>query len=104
MVALTTDFRLKHVFVFDDDIDIFDEEQCLWALATRTQWDRDIMVFPNTRSSPLDPTVPYELGTKGGIDCTKPVGVAFSERNQVDANVTLADFVPDVDRIPTERG
>ena len=104
MVALTTDYRLKHIFVFDDDIDIFDEAQCLWALATRTQWDRDIMVFPNTRASPLDPTVPYELGTKGGIDCTRPVGVAFSERNQVDVEVELAEFVPGVETIPTQRG
>ena len=108
MVALTTDFRLKHVFVFDDDINIFDEAECLFALATRTQWDRDIMVFPNCRSSPLDPTVPLDVGTKGGIDCTRPVGMAFSERNQVRADVDrglkVEEFVPPdaLARIPTE--
>ena len=98
MVALTTDYRLKHVFVFDDDIDIFNEAECLFALATRTQWDRDVMVFPGTRASPLDPSVAVNVGTKGGIDCTKPVGQAFSERNRVDRAVDLAvrveDFIP----------
>ena len=31
----------KQVFVFDDDIDVFSDEQCDWALATRYQGDRD---------------------------------------------------------------
>src|SRR4051812_12549505 len=31
----------KNVFVFDDDIDVFSDEQCDWALATRYQGDRD---------------------------------------------------------------
>lgn len=95
MVALTTDFRLKHVFVFDDDINIFNEAECLFALATRTQWDRDVMIFPGCRASPLDPSVPQDVGTKAGIDCTKPVGQAFAERNRVDAEVDQAVRVED---------
>ncbi len=39
----------KHVFVFDDDIDVFSDEQCDWALATRFQGDRDPIVA--TRAS-----------------------------------------------------
>ncbi|MCL6561526.1 MAG: UbiD family decarboxylase [Firmicutes bacterium] len=87
MVTLTTDYRVKHVFVFDDDIDIFNEQECLFALATRTQWDRDVMIFPNTRGSALDPSVAGVLTTKGGIDCTKPPKTAWAERNRVDPRV-----------------
>src|SRR5207249_5935654 len=37
--------RLKHVFVFDDDIDIFDDRQVEGAFGTRFQADRDIMIL-----------------------------------------------------------
>ncbi len=109
MTALPVDYRLKHVFVFDDDIDIFDEREVLFALATRTQWDKDIMVFPATRGSELDPTVVEELTTKGGIDCTKPAQESFAERNKVSEDVYERVKVDtylepgQFDRIATER-
>lgn len=84
MTALPVDWRLKHVFVFDDDINIFDEREVLFGIATRTQWDRDVMVFPETRGSELDPSVAEELTTKGGMNCTKPAREAFAARNSVD--------------------
>src|SRR5699024_4337047 len=87
MVALTTDSRLKHVFVFDDDINIFNETECLFALATRTQWDRDVMTFPNTRSIEIDPYETGLLNTKGGIDCTIPPGEAYHQRNIIDKEI-----------------
>lgn len=108
MVALTTDYRIKHAFVFDDDIDIFNESECLFALATRTQWDQDVMIFPRTRGSALDPSIPGFLTTKGGIDCTKPAGVAYAERNRVDDEVSdrveLAEWLGSeaLARIPVE--
>ncbi|MBP1154284.1 MULTISPECIES: UbiD family decarboxylase [unclassified Paenibacillus] len=88
MQTLTIDPRIKHVFTFDDDIDIHDEAECLFALATRTQWDRDVMVFPNTRSVGLDPSADEDsVTTKGGIDCTMPAGRAYSNRNAIDKEV-----------------
>jgi 2,5-furandicarboxylate decarboxylase 1 len=72
MTALPLDYRHKHVFMFDSDVDIFDERQVLWALATRSRWDRDLMIFPNLRGSTLDPSIIGDLTTKGGIDCTVP--------------------------------
>lgn len=97
MAALPVDFRIKHVFVFDEDIDIFDENEVLWALATRTQWDQDVMIFPRVRGSVIDPTVPLDLTTKGGIDCTKPAGENFSERiavtPEVAARIKLEDYI-----------
>ncbi|MBI4318221.1 MAG: UbiD family decarboxylase [Chloroflexi bacterium] len=97
MAALPVDWRFKHAFVVDDDIDIFDDREMLFALATRTQWDQDIQIFPNTRGSELDPSIAEELTTKAAVDCTKPPQQAFAERNSVARDVYervhIADFV-----------
>ena len=47
----------KNVFVVDPDIDIFDDEQMDWALATRFQPDRDLIVVDGLRAMPLDPSL-----------------------------------------------
>jgi 2,5-furandicarboxylate decarboxylase 1 len=109
MTALPVDRRLKHVFVFDDDVDIFDDREALFAIATRTQWDSDLMVFPGVRGVPLDPSITGRVTTKAGIDCTKPVGRVFAERLRVRPDVLervdLADLLGDtvLQAIPTER-
>ena len=46
---------VKHVFAVDDDIDIFSDAQMDWALATRFQADRDLIVASGFRAVPLDP-------------------------------------------------
>jgi 2,5-furandicarboxylate decarboxylase 1 len=66
---------VKHVFVVDDDIDVFSDEQIDWALATRFQADRDFVVASGFRAVPLDPSLAgSRTGAKGGFDCTKPFG------------------------------
>jgi 2,5-furandicarboxylate decarboxylase 1 len=70
---------VKHVFVVDDDIDVFSDEQIDWALATRFQADRDFVVASGFRCVPLDPSLQgNRTGAKGGFDCTKPFGKADS--------------------------
>lgn len=65
---------VKHVFVFDEDVNIFDETEVLWAMATRVQADRDVLIVPNCLGSPLDPSSPGTGPmTKMGIDCTRPL-------------------------------
>jgi len=65
----------KHVFVFDDDIDVFSDEQVDWALATRFQADRDLIVASGFRTVPLDPSLEgMRTGAKVGFDCTIPFG------------------------------
>jgi 2,5-furandicarboxylate decarboxylase 1 len=85
--ALTVDYRIKHVFVVDDDIDIWNDREVLFALATRTMWDRDVVIVPALRGYDIDPMVTGPYACKGGIDCTKPVGEPFSERNRPAAEV-----------------
>ncbi len=65
----------KNVFVFDDDIDVFSDEQCDWALGTRFQGDRDMTVASGFRVVPLDPSLGgARTGAKVGYDCTIPFG------------------------------
>ncbi|MCD6276555.1 MAG: UbiD family decarboxylase, partial [Thermoplasmata archaeon] len=49
-------------------------EEVEWAIATRFQGDRDMIVYENVRGSSLDPSS-YEghLTTKLGLDATKPL-------------------------------
>jgi 2,5-furandicarboxylate decarboxylase 1 len=68
--------NVKNVFVVDPDIDVFSDEQMDWALATRFQADRDLMVVAGMRTLPLDPSLPAgsRTGAKAGFDLTWPVG------------------------------
>jgi UbiD family decarboxylase len=69
--------NVKNVFVVDPDIDIFSEEQMDWALATRFQADRDLMVMDGMRTVPIDPSLMgSRVGAKAGFDLTWPVGAA----------------------------
>lgn len=70
---------LKHVWVVDTDIDLYDPAQVEWALATRFQADRDIYVYANQPGSSLDPSGTHVPGRKSltakmGLDCTIPWG------------------------------
>lgn len=78
--------------------DIFDDRWVLWAVATRSQWDRDLVVIPGCRGAKLDPSIEGLTTTKGGIDATKPAPPArFSERlyvpEEVMKRVRLSDFI-----------
>jgi len=100
--ALSSDYRIKHVVVVDDDVNIFDDEHVLWAIATRSQWDKDLVVIPGMMGTRLDPSADDILTTKGGIDATKPVDPrGFAKRlcipESVMSRIRLEDFLePDV--------
>jgi 2,5-furandicarboxylate decarboxylase 1 len=65
----------KLVVVVDDDVDIFDDEQVGWAVATRFQADRDITVLPGCRGGGLDPSAgPGGVTAKLIMDATVPDG------------------------------
>src|SRR3954468_20012462 len=66
---------VKHVFVVDEDIDIFSDAQMDWAFATRFQADRDLIVASGFRCIPLDPSLGgSRTGAKAGFDLTFPFG------------------------------
>jgi 2,5-furandicarboxylate decarboxylase 1 len=60
-------------------VDIYDPAAVEWALATRFQADKDLMIFPEKPGSSLDPSGTHVPGqksrtTKVGFDCTIPWG------------------------------
>jgi anhydromevalonate phosphate decarboxylase len=68
---------LKHVVVVDEDVDPFDPASVEWAIATRFQADRDLMLFEDQPSSSLDPSAKLVPGQKArsakmGLDATIP--------------------------------
>ncbi len=79
MAVLGADHYFKHVIVVDDDVDVFDDEEVLWAVATRMQADRDLVVASGGMSTLLDPSSPDGSGAKLGIDATRPLG-PFADR------------------------
>ena len=67
--------RLKHVYVFDDDIDIHNDRQVDWAMGTRFQADQDLMVLQGMVGMTMDPSLQgRRTGAKSGFDCTRPFG------------------------------
>jgi UbiD family decarboxylase len=66
----------KNIYVVDPDVDIFSDEQMDWAMATRFQPDRDLIVMGGMRTLPLDPSLPpgSRVGAKAGYDLTWPFG------------------------------
>jgi 2,5-furandicarboxylate decarboxylase 1 len=75
--AFGSQANVKNVFVVDPDIDVFSDEQMEWALATRFQPHRDLVVASGFRTLPLDPSLGDETtGAKIGYDLTMPSGAA----------------------------
>lgn len=103
LAAMGAEPILKHVVAVDDDIDIFRDDQVLWAIATRVQAHQALFTVPGARTSPLDPSS-YGLGsvysgeglvTKLGIDATRPLAVPFPERiglSDEDRRTPLEDY------------
>ncbi len=81
LLAFSAFPELKHVILVDEDVDIFDTNDVLWAMNTRFQGDRDIVTIPGVRCHPLDPSSnPAYTGSirdvgiscKTIFDCTVP--------------------------------
>ena len=70
------------MIVVDEDVDIFDMNDVMWAIATRVHAEKDIMLIPGVKSAIIDPTSDPKTFTitKMGIDATRPMGVDFAER------------------------
>ena len=71
LAAFAAHHSLKHVVVVDEDIDIYSSEDVEYAIATRFQADKDLVIIPNARGSSLDPSSNNGLTAKWGIDATK---------------------------------
>lgn len=78
---LSSRISVKHAVVVDEDINIYDPHDVEWAIATRSQFDRDSIVITGAPQM-LDPSTVHlekRLTAKVGIDATRPLGVNFPE-------------------------
>ena len=88
--VLGADHYVKLVIVVDEDIDVFDEEQVLWAVATRMQADRDVFIVDGAMGTLLDPSATDAITAKMGIDATKPLGDFASTLSLSDESIQRA--------------
>lgn len=84
MAALGDDLSLKLVIVVDDDVDVYNDSDVLWALATRMQADDDVDILRNVMGAILDPSNRDGLTAKMIIDATRPSG-HFPARHTIPA-------------------
>lgn len=74
LAALGSNKDLKQVVIVDNDVDIFDVQDIEWAITTRSQASRDLVVIPEALGSSLEPSHDLRGVTdKVGIDATKPL-------------------------------
>ena len=89
MAVFGADLYMKRVVVVDHDVDVFDDRQVTWAIATRCQPDRDLTVVSHARGSDLDPSAKEDGYTaKWGVDATaKPSLAGYTPRHRVPPDV-----------------
>lgn len=64
---------MKKVTIVDSDVDIYDDRSVEWAVSTRFQAHKDLVLIEGTKGSSVDPSN-EGLSTKMGLDATKPLG------------------------------
>jgi len=89
--------------VVDEDVDIFDTNDVLWAMTTRYQGDRSTVFIPGVRCHPLDPSqspdfspsIPAKgISCKTIFDCTVPYHLKDRFRRPQFMPVDLAKYLP----------
>jgi gallate decarboxylase subunit C len=84
LLAFSAFSELKHVFLVDEDVDLFDMSDVMWAMTTRFQGNEDAIFIPGVRCHPLDPSnsPSYSssirdagIACKTIFDCTVPFGL-----------------------------
>jgi len=81
LLAFSAFSELKHVILVDEDVDLFDTNDVLWAMTTRFQGDVSTVFIPGVRCHPLDPSATpafspsirdVGISCKTIFDCTVP--------------------------------
>jgi 4-hydroxy-3-polyprenylbenzoate decarboxylase len=105
LLAFSAFSEMKHVFLVDEDVDIFDMNDVMWAMTTRFQGDKDCITIPGVHTHVLDPSNDpdfdpsisvHGIACKSIFDCTVP----FALKNRferckfldVDPKKWLPDF------------
>lgn len=104
LLAFSAFPELKHVILVDEDVDIFDTNDVLWAMQTRYQGDVDTVFIPGVRCHPLDPSQIPEyspsitqqgMSCKTMFDCTVPFHLKHHFERSKFKDVDVKKFLPD---------
>jgi len=72
--------NIKKAVIVDEDVEVEDDHEVEWAMATRFQGDRDLIIIPDVRGQPIDPSSKEGfLTTKIGMDATRPKKEGFEK-------------------------
>jgi UbiD family decarboxylase len=103
LTAFTAFSELKHVILVDDDVDLYDSNDVLWAMTTRYQGDVSTVFIPGVRCHPLDPSATPEFNPllrvtgqscKTIFDCTVPVDLRERFERSTFLDVDLDTYFP----------
>ena len=106
LLAFSAFPELKHVILVDEDVDIFDSRDVLWAMNTRFQGDRYSVTIPGVRCHPLDPSSNPEyspsipdigVSCKTIFDCTVPFHMKERFQRAEFLDVDPRHWLPDFD-------
>ena len=83
------------IIVVDEDVDIYDSSDVLWAIQTRCRPDRDILIIPGVSSYTREDVRQIHIG-KFGIDATMPLNMRSVLRRRVipgEDTIRLEDYL-----------
>jgi len=104
LVAFASYYELKQVILVDDDVDIFDTDDVMWAMTTRYQGDASTVFIPGVRCHPLDPSQDpafdnkirmHGLSTKTIFDCTVPFDMKKTFERTKFKEVDTTPYLPE---------
>jgi 4-hydroxy-3-polyprenylbenzoate decarboxylase len=103
LLAFSAFPELKHVILVDEDVDLFDSNDVMWAMNTRYQGDVDTVFIPGVRCHPLDPSnspdfspsiIDKGIACKTIFDCTVPYHLKHKFQRAKFMDVDPARFAP----------
>lgn len=104
LLAFASFPELKHVILVDEDVDIFDTDDVLWAMQTRYQGDVSTVFIPGVRCHPLDPSqdpafspsiLNHGVSCKTIFDCTVPFHLKANFERSKFKELDVRKFIPD---------
>ena len=103
LLAFSAFSELKHVILVDEDVDIFDLSDVMWAMTTRYQGDTSTVFIPGVRCHPLDPSSDpafdhscrnHGIACKTIFDCTVPFELKDKFHRAKFKEVDVKRFIP----------
>lgn len=94
LAAMMTYVNIKNVIVVDEDVDIYNPADVMWAVSTRVRPDRDVFTVPYSQGHEMDPCSNRAgLQTKVGIDATRDAELSKTIQRVAYPKVDLNDYI-----------